>query len=290
MTWDITWRELTLSLVFLTDVAVLAYLARDEVRDWRAARRGREGARTDGRRRLLPARDLNVMPAMPLLAIIAIGCIGIGFATWQIASYGGDPQFAYIHRAGQNPWAHALSTTIGGGVARTSFTYHPGMTRIPQTAAPDLKGRSFSITALLEIPQDGATGMIITQGGLVGGWAFYVESGKPVFHNNVAGVERYTIAAERPLAPGRHTLMFAFNYDGGADGGGTGTILANGKPIAQGRIEQTIARPVSFDEGLDIGEDTGTPVNLDYDVPFKFTGKIARVTVDLGVSPTLFYD
>ncbi len=122
--------------------------------------------------------------------------------------------------------------------------------------------------------------MIIAQGGLVGGWAFYVESGRPVFHYHVAGVERYTIAAERPLAPGQHTLAFAFNYDGSsAGGGGTGTIFANGKPIAQGRIERTIPRPVSFDEGFDIGEDTGTPVNPDFQVPFRFTGEITEVTV-----------
>jgi hypothetical protein len=284
MMWDIiTWQSLILSFVFLVDLAVLVRLARDEVRDWRAARRGRVAARTDWRRRLLPARDSKVIHPMRRLVIISIGCIGIGVVAWQFAPYG----VAYIHRADQNPSAHALSTQTAGGVARTSFTYYARMTRIPQSATPNLKDRSFSITALLEIPQDGATGMIITQGGTGGGWAFYVESGRPVFHYNVAGVERYTIAAERPLAPGQHKLMFAFNFDGR---GGTGTISTNGEPIAQGRIERTIQRPVSFDEGLDVGEDTGTPVNFEYDVPFKFTGKIARVTVDLGVPPTLFHD
>jgi hypothetical protein len=232
----------------------------------RATQRGRIAARTDWRRRLLPARDSSAVLAMPLVAIIAIGCSGIGVVI-------------------------ALWTTSGGEVAQTSFSYSPGIARTFQGAAPVLAGRSFSITALLEIPQDGATGMIITRGGLDGGWAFYFENGKPVFHYNQAGVERYTIAAERPLAPGPHTLKFAFNYDGSASGGGTGTILANGEPIAQGRIEQAGGRPQSLDdEGVDIGEDTGTPVNRDYDVPFKFTGKIAKVTVDLSAPPTRFGD
>jgi hypothetical protein len=263
---------------------------------FRAVRRGRIAARTDWRRRLTPARGSRAALAMPLVAVIAIGCIGLGFGvvTWQVASYiasSSIDQLAYLHRAGQNPWSYAPWTKSGGEVARTSFTYFPGIARIHQSAAPDLTGRSFSITALLEIPQDDATGMIITRGGLDGGWAFYVEHGKPVFHHNEAGGERYTIAAERPLAPGQHTLMFAFSHDGSASGGGTGTILANGEPLAQGRIEQTGTRPGSLDdEGLDIGEDTGTPVNHDYDVPFKFTGKIVKVTIDLSVPPTDFDD
>jgi hypothetical protein len=249
------------------------------VRLWQAVvrpvRRERIAARTDWRRRLLPARVSSAMLAILLVAICAIGCIGIGVSVDQLA---------YLHRSG-------LWTRSDRGVARTSFTYSAGTARIPPSAAPDLTGRSFSITALLEIPQDGATGMIITRGGLDGGWAFYVEHGKPVFHHNEAGGERYTIAAERPLAPGQHTLMFAFSHDGSASGGGTGTISTNGEPIARGRIEQTGTRPGSLDdEGLDVGEDTGTPVNRDYDVPFKFTGKITKVTIDLSVPPTLFDD
>jgi hypothetical protein len=175
----------------------------------------------------------------------------------------------------------ALSTMTGGEFTQTTFIYwNSGMMPVAQSAAPDLKDTSFSITAQLEIPPGGATGMIITQGGLVGGWAFYVESGKPVFHYNAAGVARYTIAAEQPLELGQHTLRFALNHDtSGKDKGGTGVISANGTPIAQGRIEQAMPRLVWSDEGIDIGEDTGTPVNLDYEVPFKFTGAITEVTV-----------
>jgi hypothetical protein len=221
------------------------------------------------RDRHLLARFSSVMFAVQLVVIIAGGCIAVGAATRQMIS--------------------ALSTMTGGEVTQTSFFYwNGGMTHVPQGAVPDLKDTSFSITAQLEIPPNGATGMIITQGGLVGGWAFYVESGKPVFHYNAAGVARYTIAAERPLDPGQHVLKFAFNHDAsGKDRSGTGVISTNGTPIAQGRIEQTIARLVSFDEGLDIGEDTRTPVNLDYEMPFKFTGGTTEVTVR-GYEPPRF--
>jgi hypothetical protein len=210
------------------------------------------------RDRHLLARFSSVMFAVQLLVIIAGACIAVVAAARQMVA--------------------ALSTMTD---TQTSFIYwNGGMPRAAQSAAPDLEDASFSITAQLEIPPHGATGMIVTQGGFVGGWAFYVESGKPVFHYNAAGVARYTIAAERPLEPGQHTLKFAFNNDaGGKDRGGAGVISTNGTPIALGRIEQTSARLVSPDEGLDIGEDTGTPVNLDYEVPFKFTGGITEVTV-----------
>jgi hypothetical protein len=276
--WDITWRQLLLFGVVLTDLIVLAQLVWDEIRARRAARRKHGVPGMAGRRSLLRA--------VTVPAIVAAGCIGIGVITWQIVSNGVEPQFARLVLLGQNPWTNAPSTV--SGVAQTSFTFYPGMARIPQSAAPDLSGRSFSITALLEIPEHGAKGMIITEGGLVGGWAFYVDDGKPVFHYNGAGVVRYTIAAERPLAPGRHTLMFVFSCEESAGGRGIGTIFADGQRIAQGRIEQTIATPLSFQEGLDIGEDTGTPVNRDYDLPFKFSGTIARVIVGLGAPPTIF--
>jgi arylsulfatase len=74
-----------------------------------------------------------------------------------------------------------------------------------------------------------------------------------------------------------------FAYDGGGIGkGGTATLLVDGQEVAKGRIEKTVPVRVSLDEGLDVGEDTGTPVNLNYDVPFKFTGKIDKVTIQLG--------
>ena len=124
--------------------------------------------------------------------------------------------------------------------------------------------------------------MIITQGGLFGGWALYLDKGKPAFDYNTVNKFHYTISSPQVLEPGKHTLVFEFKYDGGGLGkGATGTLSADGKQIAEGRIEHSVPVRYSLDEGLDVGEDTGTPVNLNYDVPFKFTGKIYKVTVDL---------
>jgi arylsulfatase len=155
------------------------------------------------------------------------------------------------------------------------------MIRIPEGACPDVKNKSVAITADVEV-KDGVTGMIVTQGGLFAGWALYLDKGKPVFHYNFVDVAHYDIAAKEPLTPGKHTIRFDFKYDGGGMGkGGMGTLLVDGKEVAQGRIEKTIPIRVTLDETLDVGEDTGTPVNLSYDVPFKFSGKIAKVTIDL---------
>ena len=90
------------------------------------------------------------------------------------------------------------------------------------------------------------------------------------------------MAGEDALAPGKHTIKVDFAYDGGGPGkGGTATLAVDGRAVAKGRIERTVPIRISLDEGLDVGEDTGTPVSLSYDVPFRFTGKIDKVTIDL---------
>jgi arylsulfatase len=164
---------------------------------------------------------------------------------------------------------------------RTSFTYSEGMTRIPEGASPDMKNKSYAITAEVEV-KEGSSGMIVTQGGLFGGTALYFDKGRPVFHYNFVDVAHYEVAAKDPLAPGQHTIRFEFAYDGGGMGkGGTGTLSVDDREIARGRIERTIPIRVTLDESLDVGEDTGTPVNLGYDVPFKFTGKLNKLVIEL---------
>ena len=165
---------------------------------------------------------------------------------------------------------------------RKSFTYSQGTTRVPEGASPDLKNKSFVIIADIEVPKDGAQGMIFTLGGLFAGVGLYVEDGKPVFDYNFVDVAHYKIAGKTPLAPGKHTVKLDFKYDGGGIGkGANATLSVDGKTAATGRVEQTLPVRVTLDEGLDVGQDTGTPVNLSYDVPFKFNGKISKVTVDL---------
>ncbi len=117
---------------------------------------------------------------------------------------------------------------------------------------------------------------------LEGRWGFYLLKGKPTFCYNLAGVARYTIAGAEALAPGAHTIVYNFKYDGGLGKGGEATIQVDGKEVAKGRIERTLAFRLSLDETLDCGEDTGTPVNEDYRAPFKFTGELNKAVIKLG--------
>jgi len=167
---------------------------------------------------------------------------------------------------------------------RDEFTYFPGLVRIPEGAAPDTKNRSWQIMAEVSIPAGGAEGMLLTHGGRFSGWGLYLLKGKPDFCYNLAGVARYTIAGKEALAPGAHTIVYDFKYDGGLGKGGVGTIKVDGKTVATGRIERTLAFRLSLDETLDCGEDTGTPVSEDYHVPFKFNGELKQAVLKLGKS------
>ena len=168
---------------------------------------------------------------------------------------------------------------------RTDFTYYGGLTRIPEGAAPDVKNKSFRITADVALSQGNEEGVVVTQGGLASGYALMFEAGKPVFHYNFGNVAHYSVAAKDPLAAGKHSVVFDFQYDGGGIGkGGTGTLSVDGKEVAQGRIEHTIPFRIAVDETFDVGEDTGTCASPDHDVPFKFTGQIEKVVVHLGES------
>ena len=104
----------------------------------------------------------------------------------------------------------------------------------------NLKNRSHTITAEVEIPKNGANGVILAQAGRFGGWSLYLKDGKPTYTYNLLGLQRYTVAATQALPAGKATIRFEFAYDGGGLGkGGTGTIFVNGKKVAKGRIEQT---------------------------------------------------
>jgi arylsulfatase A-like enzyme len=164
---------------------------------------------------------------------------------------------------------------------RTSLTVHQGMIGMSENVFINLKNKSHVITAELEIPKNGANGVIIAQAGRFGGWSLYLKDGKPNYTYNWLGLQRYTIAARQALPAGKGTLRFEFAYDGGGIGkGGAGTILFNSKAIAAGRIDHTQCCIFSADEGTDVGADEGTPVTEAYKVPFKFTGTINSVTVE----------
>ena len=165
---------------------------------------------------------------------------------------------------------------------RTSLTVHQGMTGISENAFINVKNRSHTITAELEIPKGGANGVILAQGGRFGGWSLFVKDGKPTYTYNWLGLKQFTVAAKQPLAPGKTTLRFEFAYDAGGVGkGGKATLSVNGKGAATGRVEMTQCCIYSVDEGVDVGADEGTPVTPSYKVPAEFSGAIDSVTIEL---------
>jgi arylsulfatase len=167
---------------------------------------------------------------------------------------------------------------------RQTYTYYPGQLGLPNDAAPRILNKSWTLTADIEVPDAGADGMIVTHGGLVGGYGLYVREGRPTFVYNYLAQDRVTLAGGEPLPKGRVRLRVNFDYDGAAGERGKGaavTMSANGAKVAEGRLARTIPIQISLGEGMDIGRDVGSPVDFTHKLPFEFTGKIERVTIDL---------
>jgi len=166
---------------------------------------------------------------------------------------------------------------------RTSLVVYDGMIGMTENVFINVKNRSHTITAEVQVRAGGGEGVILSQAGRFGGWSLYLKDGKPTYTYNYLGLHATKIAAAEPLAEGKATVRFRFDYDGGGPGkGGVGTLFVNDKVVAQGRIEHTQAAIFSADEGADVGQDGETPVTDDYkEGDNKFTGKIEKVTVDL---------
>ncbi len=165
---------------------------------------------------------------------------------------------------------------------RNSLTLFEGMTGISENAFINLKGRSYTITADLEVPRGGANGVIIAQAGRFGGWSLYLKGGRVHEVYNFGGLEWSTVSSPQPLAPGRHTVLYEFAYDGGKPGsGGTSRLSVDGKQVGEVRVARTMPFMYSADEGTDVGVDNETPVTEDYrQGANKFTGRIHKVTVE----------
>ena len=175
---------------------------------------------------------------------------------------------------------------------RTTFTYSGELAGTPASAAPNILDKSYTITAEVEIPEGGAEGMIATEGGRFGGYGLFLSKGelgigrgKVVFLYNLLDLKR-TVWEGPELGAGKHKIVFDFKFDGpGLGKGGTGILSVDGKEVARNSMENTT--PIMFpeDEDFDVGLDTRTPVAMveyRYDCPFKFTGKIDKLTFDLG--------
>jgi arylsulfatase len=171
---------------------------------------------------------------------------------------------------------------------RNKVTYYPGTIGLPDAACPPMCNKSWTITADIEVPDDKAQGMIITHGGLEGGYGLYMRDGKPTFVYNFLSVERTALAGDNPLPKGKAKLVVDFAYDGGGMGkGGELTMKANGKKIASGRLKRTMPIQFSLGEGIDVGMDIGSPIDFTYELPFAFTGRIEKVTVELKPDPAV---
>jgi arylsulfatase A-like enzyme len=171
------------------------------------------------------------------------------------------------------------SSTAG----RTKFTYSGEMSGLPDGSAPNTLAKSYSIRAEVEIPPGGAEGMLNTLGGRFGGYGLYMLKGKPVFAYNLLAVEHFRWEGAEVLSPGKHTIVFDFKYDGPGFGkGGTGTLSVDGKEVARKTIPHTIPVLMTIDESFDVGVDTRTGVDdHDYQPPFRFTGKLDKLTIKL---------
>jgi len=177
---------------------------------------------------------------------------------------------------------------------RNVFTWTAPLAGTPNGDAPSVLNASYSFKAEIEVPQGGAEGMLITQGGRFAGYGFYLLKGKPVFNWNLVGLKWVKWEGPEVLAPGKHVLEFDFKYDGlgmgtlmfnnmsGIGRGGTGVLKVDGKNVHTQKMEHTIPFILAWDENLDVGSDTGTPVDdRDYQVPFTFTGKINKITLTI---------
>ena len=167
---------------------------------------------------------------------------------------------------------------------RTLFTYSGEMAGMPVSDAPDILNKSYTITADVEVPKGGGEGMLATLGGRFGGYGLYVLKGKPVFTYNFVDLERFRWESQQALTPGKHTIVFDFTYEGPGFGkGGTGVLRVDDKEVANKKVPHTIPFLIAIDETFDVGVDTRTGVDdNDYQVPFRFTGKLAKLTFKLG--------
>ena len=193
-------------------------------------------------------------------------------------------------------FARILTPRPSATAGRTEFTYTGVNAGIPFGDAPAILDKDYTITAEITVPVGGAEGMIATMGGRFGGYALYLLKGEPVFVYNLLDMERFRWEGGvggllgddlfgKALKPGKHTIVFDFKYDGPGPGkGGTGVLSVDGKELSRKTVAHTIPLLMTIDETFDVGLDTGTAVDDSYELPFKFTGTIDKLTYKLGPS------
>ncbi|WP_231758612.1 arylsulfatase [Microbulbifer elongatus] len=166
---------------------------------------------------------------------------------------------------------------------RDQYVYYEGQVALPDGASPPVLNKSFSVTMNLDIPEIGAEGMIFTHGGLTGGYGIYMREGKAHFVYNMLAIDRYTVSSD-VLPKGRVELVMDLEYLGKEGERGKPanvTLSVNGKKVGEGKLPKTVPLQFSLGEGVDVGTDNGSAIDFTYELPFSFTGKIEKVTVDL---------
>ena len=159
-----------------------------------------------------------------------------------------------------------------------------GMGRLSENSVVVVKNKSHAVTAEIEVPDGGAEGVIVAQGGAFGGWTLYIHEGKPAYCYNLFGLQQFKVYGDSAVPAGEHQVRVEFAYDGGGLGKGGGvTLFVDGKKVGEGRVDGTVPMAFSADETTDVGSDSGTPVSDD--VPpaeTEFTGRVKWVEIDLG--------
>jgi arylsulfatase len=158
-----------------------------------------------------------------------------------------------------------------------------GMGRLTENAVLNMKNKSHAVTADVQIPDGGATGVIIAQGGEYAGWSLYLDKGKPTYCYNLLGIRVFKVAGDGEIPSGKHQVRMEFAYDGGGLGkGGTVSLYVDGQKTGEGRVEATVPMVFSADETCDVGSDTASAVSDDYTpADSKFTGVIDWVELDV---------
>jgi len=155
------------------------------------------------------------------------------------------------------------------------------MGRLSENSVINVKNKSHAVTAVIEVPKSGAEGVIIAQGGNIGGWTLYAKDGKLKYCYNLLGIQHFYVEGKTALSPGEHQVRMEFTYDGGGLGkGGKAALYVDGKKDGEGRIAASAAMVFSADDGCDIGQDTGAPVSPEYGARGnEFTGRVKGVQI-----------
>jgi arylsulfatase A-like enzyme len=167
-----------------------------------------------------------------------------------------------------------------------SQVLYGGMSRLSESSVVSIKNKSHSVTAEVEVPEDGASGVIVAQGGSVGGWALYAHEGRLKYCYNLFGLKSFYVDSngngDAAIAAGQHQVRMEFDYDGGGLAkGGTVSLYLDGDKLGEGRVDATAAMIFSADDTLDVGEEGGALVTEDYGRDNAFSGRVNWVQIDL---------